>query len=35
MDSYDNYDIIININSFKESIKEGIKVEGSGMDYYY
>ena len=35
MDSYDDYDIIININSLKESIKEGIKVEGSGMDYYY
>ena len=35
MDTYDNYDIIINMNSFKESIKEGIKVEGSGMDYYY
>ncbi len=35
MDTCDNYDIIININSLKESIKEGIKVEGSGMDYYY
>ena len=36
MDSYDNYDIIININSFKESIKEGIKVEASeeGMNNY-
>ena len=36
MDSYDNYDIIININSFKESIKEGIKIEASeeGMTNY-
>ena len=36
MDSYDNYDIIININSFKESIKEGIKIEASeeGMKNY-
>ena len=36
MDTYDNYDIIINMNSFKESIKEGIKVEASeeGMNNY-
>ena len=36
MDTYDNYDIIINMNSLKESIKEGIKVEASeeGMNNY-
>ena len=36
MDTYDNYDIIININTLKESIKEGIKVEASekGMNNY-
>jgi hypothetical protein len=36
MDSYDYYDIIFNINSLKESIKEGFKVEASeeGMNNY-